>query len=230
MQCDNNLLQQIRQRLSSFAVIRQTAEKSAAVALIVTHAGNGPDLSDFHQTNNWSEEPALLLTRRSSSLKRHAGQWALPGGRVDAGESIFEAAIRETREEIGLELDESHLLGQLDDYITRSGYVMTPLVFWAPDTSSMQANPDEVASIHRIPAAELLRDDAPILDFNELADESETEKTGTLTTPGPVLRMPIGKAWIAAPTAALLYQFREVCLLDKQTRVAHFEQPRFAWK
>ncbi|MEZ4593010.1 MAG: hypothetical protein R3D55_17980 [Chloroflexota bacterium] len=42
--------------------------------------------------------------------------------------------------------------------------------------------------------------------------------------------MPIGQSWIAAPTAAILYQFRKVCLLGKQTRVAHFDQPYFAWK
>lgn len=230
MLCDNTLEQQIRQRLSTFDVTRQSAEKAAAVALIVTHAGNGPDLEDFPDLTHWSEEPALLLTRRSAALKRHAGQWALPGGRLDKNESTFEAAVRETQEEIGLTLDESCFLGRLDDYVTRSGYVMTPLVFWSPDARSMLANPDEVASIHRIPASELLRKDAPMLDFNELDDVSNTENTDNTAPSGPVLRMPVGDAWIAAPTAALLYQFREVCLLDKPTRVAHFEQPRFAWK
>ena len=46
----------------------------------------------------------------------------------------------------------------------------------------------------------------------------------------PVLRMPVGERWIAAPTAAFLYQFREVVLLDRATRVAHFDQPFFAWR
>ena len=64
---------------------------------------------------------------------------------------------------------------------------------------------------------EFLRADAPIL---EALDGSEH----------PVLKMPVGDNWIAAPTAALIYQFREVCLLDRATRVAHFEQPHFAWK
>ncbi|MCA9945823.1 MAG: hypothetical protein KC449_20210, partial [Anaerolineales bacterium] len=71
--------------------------------------------------------------------------------------------------------------------------------------------------IHRIPLAELLRSDAPIL--HNIPESKH-----------PVLLMPIGTSWIAAPTAAMLYQFREVCLLGKQTRVAHFEQPYFAWK
>ena len=46
----------------------------------------------------------------------------------------------------------------------------------------------------------------------------------------PILRMPVGDNWIAAPTAAILYQFREVCILGRDTRVAHFDQPAFAWR
>ena len=84
-----------------------------------------------------------------------------------------------------------------------------------PTTCS--ANPAEVASIHRIALAELLRSDAPML---------EPSRHG----PHPVLRMPIGDSWIAAPTAAMLYQFREVCLLGRDTRVADFDQPDFAWR
>ena len=74
-----------------------------------------------------------------------------------------------------------------------------------------------MASVHRIPLVEFLRDDAPIFDPGE-----EPER--------PVLRMPIGNDSIAAPTAAVLYQFREVCLLGNSTRVAHYDQPKFAWK
>ena len=68
----------------------------------------------------------------------------------------------------------------------------------------------------QIPLAELLRHDAPILQKKK-------------HSPEPVLKMPLGNDWIAAPTAALAYQFREVALLGKLTRVAHFAQPRFAW-
>ena len=84
-------------------------------------------------------------------------------------------------------------------------------------TTVTRANRHEVASIHRIPVTEFLRADAPMLEHRADADH-------------PVLRMPVGKSWIAAPTAAVLYQFRELCLLGTPTRVAHFEQPRFAWK
>ena len=78
-------------------------------------------------------------------------------------------------------------------------------------------NPGEVASVHRIPLSEFLRQDAPLLEAMTGSEH-------------PVLRMPVGSDFIAAPTAALIYQFREVCLLGRHTRVAHFEQPQFAWR
>ena len=117
----------------------------------------------------------------------------------------------------GLSQDPPVILGRLDDYATRSGYVITPIVVWAGENVDLVANPDEVEIIHRVPLKELLRDDAPIL---ETIPESSH----------PVLKMPIGDQWFAAPTAAIAYQFREVALLGKHTRVAHFEQPYFAWR
>ena len=73
-------------------------------------------------------------------------------------------------------------------------------------------------AIHRIPLAELLRDDSPIL---EPIPESEH----------PVLKLPFGlDEYVAAPTGAIAYQFGQVGLLGRDTRVAHYEQPYFAWK
>ena len=96
---------------------------------------------------------AFILTRRAQRMSAHPGQWAFPGGRVDEGETAEEAARREIEEEVGLcDLD---LLGRLDDYPTRSGYVITPFVFWAGAAAEPTANPDEVASIHRIAITEL---------------------------------------------------------------------------
>jgi hypothetical protein len=109
------------------------------------------------------------------------------------------------------------VLGRLDDFVTRSGFVITPVVIWAGAARHITPNPAEVASIHRIPVTEFLRADAPLL-----ADEGHSDQM--------VLRMPVGHHWIAAPTAAVLYQFREVCIEGRPTRVAHFEQPAFAWK
>ena len=223
MQRDALLLAQISQALRGFAVhdLSHPSQRAAAVALVVTDAGHGAELSGFSDSGygsvGWSTTAALVLTRRAGKLRNHAGQWALPGGRIDAGETAEEAALRELHEEVGLQLPASAVLGRLDDFSTRSGFVMTPVVIWAGSARDMVANPDEVASIHRIPITEFLRPDAPILETMDGSDH-------------PVLRMPIGDKWIAAPTAAILYQFREVCLLGRQTRVAHFEQPTFAWK
>ena len=150
-------------------------------------------------------------------MRQHAGQWALPGGRVDEGESVEQAALRELHEEVGLNLPPQAVLGRLDSYISRSGYAITPVVVWAGAARDLQPNPDEVASVHRIGLNEFLRADAPILE--PVADSLH-----------PVLKMPVGSQWIAAPTAAMIYQFREVCLLGRATRVAHFEQPLFAWR
>ncbi len=179
-------------------------KRKAAVAMAVTNY-------------NFDSSAAFILTVRSAKLSNHQGQFALPGGCIDAGESPEQTALRELHEEIGLDLDSSHILGRLDDYATRSGYVITPIVVWAGEDIELIPNPDEVELIHRVPLKELLRGDAPIL---EVIPES----------PHPVLKMPIGDHWFAAPTAAIAYQFREVALMGKSTRVAHFEQPYFAWQ
>ncbi len=190
---------------------------AAAVALAIVDEGHGADLPGLARPAAWSTQAALLLTRRSAHLRRHAGQWALPGGRIDAGESAEQAALREMAEEVNLHLDASAILGRLDDFVTRSGFVITPVVVWAGVARRLTPNPQEVASIHRIAVAEFLREDAPLLDS---VDPSQHQ----------VLRMPVGDNWIAAPTAAFLYQFREVCMAGRHTRVAHFEQPAFAWR
>ena len=129
----------------------------------------------------------------------------------------MQTALREMREEIGLALPPERVLGLLDDFVTRSGFVMTPVVVWGGPGLELEPNPEEVASVHHIPLREFLRPDAPIL--KPVADSEH-----------PMLRMPVGSTSIAAPTAALLYQFREACLLGRDTRVAHFEEPAFAWR
>ena len=161
-------------------------------------------------------EPCFVITRRASGLRKHAGQWALPGGRVDAGEDATAAALRELREEVGLELPPESVLGQLDDYPTRSGFVITPVVMWA-EAGSLTPNPDEVDAVFRVRLAELLRPDVP-----QVRSIPESDR--------PVISIPLLGTSIHAPTAAVLYQLREVALYGRSTRVAHFEQPVFAWK
>ena len=219
MQRSAQLRQRIARHLQAFELHGADAGglRTAAVAVAIADEGTGADMPGIRQPERWSTEAALLLTKRADALRNHAGQWALPGGRIDAGETPEQAALRELHEAVGLRLGEDSLLGRLDDFVTRSGYVITPVLVWAGAARELVPNPHEVRSIHRIPVSEFLRVDAPMLE-----NRPDSEH--------PVLRMPVGNSWIAAPTAAVLYQFRELCLCGRTTRVAHFEQPLFAWK
>ncbi|MFN0030128.1 MAG: NUDIX hydrolase [Acidimicrobiales bacterium] len=160
--------------------------------------------------------PAFLLTRRTGRLNRHAGQWALPGGRVDPGEEPLAAARREAAEELGLNLAPDDLLGQLDDYPTRSGYLIRPYVFWGGADPDLVPDPGEVASVHRISLRELCRGDSP-----RMVSIPESDR--------PVIQLPIGGDLIHAPTAAVLYQFRLAAIEADSSACDHFEQPVFAW-
>ena len=190
--------------------------KHAAVAFTLVDSSESANIGKIPYPAEFREQAAFILTTRSRGLSSHRGQRAYPGGRVDAGETVEQAALRELYEEVGLKLDSASVLGRLDDYATRSGYVISPVVVWGGSDVNLVANPGEVDLIHRIPLAELLREDAPILE-----DIAESEH--------PVLKMPVGDEWFAAPSAAIAYQFREVALLGRCTRVAHYEQPYFAW-
>jgi 8-oxo-dGTP pyrophosphatase MutT (NUDIX family) len=184
------------------APLEARALKRAAVCVIVTGEGG---------------EAALLLTKRTARLSTHAGQYALPGGRLDEGETALDAARREAREEIGLELSQADFIGRLDDYPTRSGYLITPLVAWLAEGTPLAANPAEVARIYRVPLTELARPGSP-----QFVSIPESDR--------PVIRYPILGSLVHAPTAAVLYQFIEVALLGRETRVAHLEQPVWAWR
>ncbi|MBE0613140.1 MAG: CoA pyrophosphatase [Burkholderiales bacterium] len=176
--------------------------KRAAVCAILADDGEGG--------------AALVLTLRAKRLSAHSGQFALPGGRVEADESAIDAALREAREEIGLELARDAVLGTLDDYPTRSGYLITPIVVWAPENARMRANPAEVEVIYRVRLIEFERAGSP-----EFVSIPESEQ--------PVIRYPLLDTLIHAPTAAVMYQFIEVAVHGRSTRVAHLEQPVWAW-
>jgi 8-oxo-dGTP pyrophosphatase MutT (NUDIX family) len=164
-----------------------------------------------------SGEACYLLTRRAVGLKTHARQWALPGGRIETGEDVVAAARREMREEIGLVPDDDDILGRLDDYPTRSGFVISPIVVWC-DGAQPVADPAEVESIHHFPVAELGHPSNPRL---LTIDESDR----------PVLQLRISDEHLLhAPTAAVLLQFHELVVHGRVTRVDHFDQPRWAWR
>ncbi len=159
----------------------------------------------------------FLLTRRADRLRAHARQWALPGGRMEPGESAAAAALRELEEEVGLTLGADAVLGVLDDYPTRSGFVMTPVVVWGEGAGELSPNPDEVKRVYHVPLDDLERPEVPIL-----VTIPESER--------PVIQLPILSTLIHAPTAAVIYQMREVVVHGRSTRVDHFEQPVWAWR
>jgi 8-oxo-dGTP pyrophosphatase MutT (NUDIX family) len=201
------LIANVRANLARFAPRRRSLElegrKHAAVALALIPGEAGV--------------PSFVLTRRAAKMRRHAGQWALPGGRLDEGESPERAALREMHEEVGLALDESAVLGRLDDYPTRSGFVITPIVVFTGEHPELHPDPKEVAAVYRVAIAELSRPGVP-----HLRRIPEREN--------PATSIPLLETHIHAPTAAILFQLREVAVHGRETRVDHFEQPVFAWK
>ncbi len=201
----DSLREQVAKNLAGFDRIgvEDDALKRAAVA--VTIAGDHEGRASF------------LITRRASKMKTHAGQWALPGGRIDDGETPESAALRELREEVGYARDESDVLGLLDDYPSRSGYLITPVVVWGSAAPELKPQEKEVASAHLIPLAELEKPEVP-----RLIDGTEPDR--------PIIQLPLLGRYVHAPTAVFLYQLREVGLHGRATRVAHFDSPKFAWR
>ena len=102
---DTGLRDHARTQLNRFTRITQPLGDLRAAAVAVVIAAD-------------NDEGSVLLTRRASSLRAHSGQWALPGGRMDLGESAEDAALRELREEVNIELPNTSVLGLLDDYST----------------------------------------------------------------------------------------------------------------
>ena len=205
---DHTTRRNIAERCAAFARLPARepalALKRAAVAIALTEADDA------------AGGTAVLLTLRAAGLRAHSSQWALPGGRCDKGETQVTAALRELHEELGLELGPDDVLGLLDDYPTRSGYLITPVVVWAAPSAAISPNPDEVASVHRIALGDIERADA--FDFTTIPESTRR-----------VIRFRNAGQFIHAPTAALIYQFREV-LAGRDTRVAELEQPVFAWR
>ena len=235
---NNELRVRITNNLSAHQRTSQALDglRHAAVAIVIVDS----EPNDFEDPHQPSDDPmrgvpgdisgldgrmrgvaggaSFLLCRRAAKMNRHAGQWALPGGKLDQGETAIDAALRELHEELGLELSPQHVLGLLDDYTTRSGFVMTPVVIWAGADAVIIPDPAEVAHAYRIGLHELCRADSP-----RFVAIPESDR--------PVVQIPLSGDLIHAPTGAVLLQLRWVCIEGRiNERVDHLEQPVFAWK
>lgn len=108
------------------------------------------------------DEPSLLLTKRTAHLKAHAGQVSFPGGRIDPDDQHAEAAaLREAWEEIALDPGNVEVVGRMDDYVTGTGYVITPVLGLVPPGLSYTPSPHEVEAVFEFPLSVLLDPAAP---------------------------------------------------------------------
>ncbi|WBP92708.1 CoA pyrophosphatase [Mycolicibacterium neoaurum] len=233
---DTALRDRIRANLAGHTrrTVTDPTKRHAAVAVTLVDSLVGEDRVDPAPVEDWiagrpmpdsldgrmidvSGGASFLLCRRASRLNSHAAQWALPGGRLDPGESVIDAALRELHEEVGVELGGDAVLGLLDDYPTRSGYVITPVVLWGGGRLDLAPSPDEVVAVYRVGLHQLQRPDSP--RFVTIPE-----------SPRPVVQIPLGHDLIHAPTGAVLLQFRWLGLEGRADAVDQLEQPVFAWK
>lgn len=237
MTYDDALHDQVRVRLAGHQrrAVTDPTKRHAAVAVVLVDSELGEDRVDPAPVDDWiggrpmpeegldgrmvdvSGGAAFLLCRRTSRLRSHPAQWALPGGRLDPGEDAVDAALRELDEEVGVKLPQSSVLGLLDDYPTRSGYVITPVVIWGGGRLDLRPAPDEVVAVYRVGLHQLQRDDSP--RFITIPE-----------SPRPVVQIPLGNDLIHAPTGAVLLQLRWLCLEGRTDAVDELEQPVFAWR
>lgn len=234
---DDALRDRVRAHLAAHdrRAVTDPSKRHAAVAVVLVDSEVGEDRVDPAPVDDWIDgrpmpEPGLdgrmvdvsggaafFLCRRASRLSSHAAQWALPGGRLDPGETPVHAALRELHEEVGVDLPGSSVLGLLDDYPTRSGYVITPVVIWGGGRLDPRPAPDEVVAVYRVGLHQLQREDSP--RFITIPE-----------SPRPVVQIPLGNDLIHAPTGAVLLQLRWLCLDGKHDPVDELEQPVFAWQ
>ncbi|MGV9543515.1 NUDIX hydrolase [Nocardia beijingensis] len=209
-----------RARLAAFPRIEVAdlpGVRRAAVVLCVVEEPDGP---------------LSVIVIKRAYRGRNAGQWGLPGGRLEEGETAGQAALRELREELGLDAAPDDLLGALDDFPAASGFTITPLVLALTDATRLRPNPDEVYSAHLVDLARVAAEDTPRwVRAEDAVRQAELRDDTAPAGEAGLLQMRLGpKMTIHALTGALLWQFREVVLLGTDpaaARVAHFAQPQW---
>jgi 8-oxo-dGTP pyrophosphatase MutT (NUDIX family) len=183
-------------------------------------------------------ERVLIAKRVARGL--NAGQWALPGGKLDAGEDAVAGALRELREEAGLDVGLDRVAGLLDDLVTDSGFSITPVVVLAPAGVQPRRNPAEVASLHEVPLDSLLADHVPrwaattegqpLLQMPlraRISRSADERPPGTRRQAAERSAAVEHRIVIHAPTGAILLQFREVALRGRELRIADLVQPEW---
>lgn len=191
---------QIEENLSGFERIVLPAEdhRLAAVAIILAPVEG---------------VVSYALTRRAPKLRRNAGNYALPGGAVDPeDEDAIAAAMRESEEELGVQLVRDQVVGLLDDFLTLTGHLVTPVIFWSDKELVLKPDPTEVAKAWQVPLGDLDHEGSP--------RDKDKQDGGP-----PIRQMHMQGSWINPPTAAWLYQFREVALKGRSTRVDQWRMP-----
>jgi 8-oxo-dGTP pyrophosphatase MutT (NUDIX family) len=151
------------------------------------------------------EAPSLLLTLRASHLRSHAGQISFPGGRLEPTDSdLAAAAVRETREEIGIDHTRLELLGFLSDQIIRSGYRITPVVALLKPGFTLAPDSTEVAEVFELP-----------LEFALTADNYRSRPGRTRGLAFEIWELPYGERNIWGATAGILANLRELLGADE---------------
>ena len=201
--------ERIRSNLAAYSrrVSATDGLRAAAVSVVLAPAAHGAT--------------TFLLTLRAPRLNAHAGQYALPGGKLDPGEDALTAARRELHEELGIEAGPEQVLGILDDLPTRSGYLVTPFVVWLGERAEPRPAPDEIAELHRIPLADLFAGRGRGGNRGLALDAESGPAVFSLYIPA------LGHD-LFAPTAAIMDHFREVALIGRPTPVVRFGEPPFA--
>jgi len=193
--CEKDFVDQIRTILSSRErrIIEHPPFSHAAVLLPLFKKGD-----DCH----------LLFTRRSDQVKHHKGEISFPGGAVDEEDlELINTALREAHEEIGLEKSDVQIIGILDDIVTITQFIVTPIVGLFPYPYPFKVSEVEIAELIEVPLSSLL--DEKCLSTEEIIRSGQKEV---------VFAYQYGKHIIWGATARILKQFLDLIVISKNTQ------------